>query len=143
LRSLASLPGVIRSFEGPELSEEELAAALAAAAGPCAVVMDDAELLTGCEAAGELGAIIARGGERSAALVFAGDPEALASGFGGWHVDARRARRGCLTAPQTLPEGELIGARLSHAHLGHPVRPGRVLLNDGDGTLITVAVPAG
>jgi DNA segregation ATPase FtsK/SpoIIIE-like protein len=24
--------------------------------------------------------------------------------------DARRARRGCLTAPQTLPEGDLIGA---------------------------------
>jgi len=143
LRSLASLPGVTRSFEGPELGEEEFAAALAAAAGPCVVVMDDAELLTGCEAAGELGTIIARGGERSLGLVFAGDPEALASGFGGWHVDARRARRGCLTAPQTLPEGELIGARLSHAHLGHPVRPGRALLNAGDGTLITVAVPAG
>ena len=73
----------------------------------------------------------------------AGDPDTLASGFGGWQADARRARRGCLTAPQTLPEGDLIGARLSHAHLGHPVRPGRALLNPGNGTLITVTVPTG
>ncbi len=55
---------------------------------------------------------------------------------------ARRARRGCLTAPQSLPEGDLIGARLTHAHIGHPARPGRALLNTGDGNLITVTVPA-
>ena len=45
--------------------------------------------------------------------------------------------------PQTLPEGDLIGARLSHAHLGHLVRPGRALLNPGNGTLTTVTVPTG
>lgn len=43
----------------------------------------------------------------------------------------------------SLPEGELIGARLAHAHIGHPVRPGRALLNTGDGTVITVTVPSG
>jgi len=73
----------------------------------------------------------------------AGDPDTLASGFGGWLADARRARRGCLTAPQTLPEGDLIGARLPHDRTGRPARPGRALLNTGDGTLITIAVPSG
>ena len=106
------------------------------------MVIDDADLLLGCEAGGELSKIVTRGTGRPLALVLAGDPDALASGFGGWHADARRARRGCLTAPQTLPEGDLIGARLTRAHLGHPPRPGRALLNAGDGALITITVPA-
>jgi DNA segregation ATPase FtsK/SpoIIIE, S-DNA-T family len=143
LRSLASVPGVIRSFKEPDLGEDEFAAALAELTAPGAVVIDDAELLTDCDAAGELSKIITRGAGRSLALVLAGDPDSLASGFGGWQADARRARRGCLTAPQTLPEGELIGARLTHAHLSHPSRPGKALLNTGDGTLITIAVPSG
>ncbi len=143
LRSLASLPGVVRSFEEPSLGEEEFATALGSLTGPGVVVIDDADLMTGCEAGGGLSRIISRGAERSLALVIAGDAEALAGGFGGWHVDARRARRGCLTAPQSLPEGDLIGTRLAHAHIGHPVRPGRALLNTGDGNLITVTVPAG
>lgn len=75
--------------------------------------------------------------------MFAGDAEALATGFGGWQVDAKRARRGCLTAPQTLPDGELIGTRLTHGHIGNPVKPGRALLNCGDGNLVTVTVPTG
>jgi S-DNA-T family DNA segregation ATPase FtsK/SpoIIIE len=66
----------------------------------------------------------------------------LAAGFGGWIADARRARRGCLTAPQTIPEGDLIGVRLTRGHTGNPIRPGRALLNSGDGILRTVTVPA-
>jgi S-DNA-T family DNA segregation ATPase FtsK/SpoIIIE len=143
LRSLASLPGVTGSFTGPGLGEDDLVAAIAALTAPGVVVIDDAELLTDCDATGELSKIITRSAGRSLALVLAGDPDTLASGFGGWQADARRARRGCLTAPQSLPEGELIGARLTHAHTGHPVRAGRALLNAGDGTLITIAVPAG
>jgi hypothetical protein len=37
--------------------------------------------------------IITRAAGRSLALVLAGDPDTLASGFGGWQADARRARR--------------------------------------------------
>ena len=143
LRSLTSTPGVIRSFAGPDLGEDELTVAIAALTAPGVVVIDDAELLTDCDAAAELSKIITRGAGRSLALVLAGDPDSLASGFGGWQADARRARRGCLTAPQTLPDGELIGARLTHAHTGQPVKPGKALLNTGDGTLITIAVPIG
>ena len=143
LRSLASLPGVAAAFAQSDLGDDELAAAIASLTAPGAVVIDDADLLADCEAGGELSKIITRAGGRPLALVLAGDADTLASGFGGWQADARRARRGCLTAPQTLPEGELIGARLTHAHLGHSVRPGRALLNPGDGTLVTVTVPAG
>ena len=143
LRLLATAPGVIGSFTDPDLGEDDLTAAIASLTAPGVVVIDDAELLIDCDAAGQLSKIITQGAGRSLALVCAGDPDGLMSGFGGWQADARRARRGCLTAPQTLPEGELIGARLTHAHTGHPVRPGRALLNTGDGTLITIAVPIG
>jgi DNA segregation ATPase FtsK/SpoIIIE, S-DNA-T family len=143
LRSLAGGPGIASSFEQSDLGTDELRVALAALAGPGVVVIDDADLLTDCEAGAELSKIITRSAGRPLALVLAGDPDTLAAGFGGWQADARRARRGCLTAPQTLPEGELIGARLSHDGTGRPARPGRALLNTGDGTLITVAVPAG
>jgi len=42
-----------------------------------------------------------------------------------------------------LPEGELIGARLTHGHTGHTIRPGKALLNIGDGNLVTVTAPTG
>ena len=127
----------------PTWAPTNSASPLATLTGPGAVVIDDADMLIDCEAGPELSKIITRAAGQPLALVVAGDPDTLASGFGGWQADARRARRGCLTAPQTLPEGDLIGARLSHDRTGRPARPGRVLLNTGDGTLITVAVPAG
>jgi S-DNA-T family DNA segregation ATPase FtsK/SpoIIIE len=142
LRSLTGQPGVNSSFEQSDLGTDELAAALAALTGPGAVVIDDADLLADCEASAELSKIITRSAGRPLALVLAGDPDTLASGFSGWLADARRARRGCLTAPQTLPEGELIGVRLPHDCIGRQPRSGRALLNAGDGTLVTIAIPA-
>ena len=143
LRSLAGHPGVRRSFGQSDLGTDELAAALAALTGPGAVVIDDADLLADCEASTELSKIITRSAGRPLALLLAGDPDTLASGFSGWLADARRSRRGCLTAPQTLPEGELIGVRLPRDCTGRPPRPGRALLNTGDGALVTIAVPVG
>ena len=143
LRSLAGEPGVARSFEQSDLGIDELRAAMAAFTGPGAVVIDDADLLADCEASTELSKIITRATGRPLALVLAGDPDTLASGFGGWQADARRARRGCLTAPQTLPEGDLVGVRLPHDRVGRPPRPGRALLHTGDGTLTTIAIPVG
>jgi len=143
LRALSSSDGVLRVFTGDDLDEEEFAAVLAAAGSRCAVVIDDAEMLKNCDASGELSRIISFGADSGRALVFAGDPDGICMGFSGWQVDARRARRGCLTAPQTLPEGDLIGVRLTHGLLGQQARPGRCLLNVGDGKLITVTVPVG
>jgi len=104
LRALASSPGVTCSFEQSDIGKDELSAALTALTGPGAVVIDDADLLADCEAAGELSKIITRGGGCPLALVLAGDPDILASGIGGWLADARRARRGCLTAPRPCPK---------------------------------------
>jgi S-DNA-T family DNA segregation ATPase FtsK/SpoIIIE len=142
LRALASATGVAKSFEGSSLSEDDLSSATSSLTTPAVVVLDDAEMLIDCDAAGDLARIIARSTGQPLALVLAGDPDGLARGFGGWHIDARRARRGCLTAPQTLPEGDLIGIRLTHAHTGHPARPGKALLHLGDGALATITVPA-
>jgi S-DNA-T family DNA segregation ATPase FtsK/SpoIIIE len=141
LRALASSPGVVRLFEGSDLEEEPFAEALASVSGPAVVVMDDAEMLRDCDASGELERLISLGADSGRALVFGGDAESLGIGFGGWQVAAKRARRGCLIAPSTLPVGDLIGAQLSRSMLGQSAKPGRCLLNVGDGTLVTVTVP--
>src|SRR5579875_845277 len=143
LRELAGQPGVVRSFEGPYLEAGEFAAAVGELAGPGVVLIDDAELHRDCDASAELSKLISFGADDGHALVFAGDADNLGVGFGGWQVEAKRARRGCLIAPQTIPEGDLIGVRLAHSMVGEPPRPGRALLNTGDGTLATVTVPIG
>ena len=101
--------------------------------GPGVVIIDDAERHRDCEAEAELSKLISFGADQGHGLILGGDAEALSGGFGGWHVEARRARRGCLIAPQTLPEGDLIGVRLSHSMTGETPKPGRALLNVGDG----------
>jgi S-DNA-T family DNA segregation ATPase FtsK/SpoIIIE len=141
LRHLAGQPGVVRVFEGLDIDEEEFQSALDSAGERCVVLIDDAELVKDCDATGIFSQILSRGADSGRALVFAGDADSICVGFGGWQVDAKRARRGCLTSPQTLPEGQLIGATLTHAMTGAPTRPGRALLHLGDGTVFTVAVP--
>jgi S-DNA-T family DNA segregation ATPase FtsK/SpoIIIE len=141
LRALADAAGVVRVFDRPELGEAELVEALASFEGPGVLVIDDAELLRDCGAVGELSRLIALGGDTGRALVLGGDAESIGMGFSGWQVEAKRARRGCLTAPSTLPDGDLIGARLSRDVLGQPPRPGHCLLHTGDGKLISVSVP--
>ncbi|HEY1640787.1 MAG TPA: FtsK/SpoIIIE domain-containing protein [Streptosporangiaceae bacterium] len=143
LRALGTDPGVLRLFEGTGLDAGELKTALEQARGPAVVIIDDAEVLRDCDAADELREIISFGAERQRALVFGGNSEDLCSGFSGWQVDAKRARRGCLLSPQSISDGDLVGVRLARSALGEPVRAGRALLSTGDGSLITVAVPVG
>jgi S-DNA-T family DNA segregation ATPase FtsK/SpoIIIE len=142
LRALAGVPGVKGLFDKSELSETELTEALSAFSRPGVVLIDDAELLRDCGAAGELSRLVARGSDAGRGLVLGGDAESIGMGFSGWQVEAKRARRGCLTAPVTIPEGDLIGVRLPRDVLGQPPHPGRCLLHTGDGKLITVSVPA-
>ena len=145
LRSLASRDGVVAVLTSAEVDPDSLAAAVTSFDGTGVVLIDDAELLRDCDASGELSHLVTASGPGSRlGLVFAGDPEAgLCLGFGGWQVDAKRARRGALTAPVSLGEGDLVGARLARSMIGQPARPGRCLLNSGDGRLVTVTVPLG
>jgi S-DNA-T family DNA segregation ATPase FtsK/SpoIIIE len=140
LRGLDGRAGVTL-LTGSDLTADELTTALAAVTGPAAVIIDDAEGLRDCGAGDQLKTLVAYGGDQSRALVFGGNAEDLCSGFSGWQVDARKARRGCLLSPQQITDGDLIGLRLPRSLIGEPVRPGRALLNTGDGTLRTVAVP--
>ena len=141
-RALAGVPGVLGLFDRPELGAAELAAALESFCRPGVVLIDDAELLRDCGAAEELSRLITLGRDAGRALVLGGDADKIGVGFNGWQVDAKRARRGCLTAPSTIPDGDLIGVRLSRDVIGQPPRLGRCLLHTGDGKLITVSVPA-
>jgi S-DNA-T family DNA segregation ATPase FtsK/SpoIIIE len=141
LRALDGRPGVAAVFTGSDLTAEELTTALSRLAGPAVVMIDDAEGVRDCGASDELRTLVAYGGDQGRALIFGGNAEDLCSGFGGWQVEARKARRGCLLSPQQITDGDLIGLRLPRSLIGEPVRPGRALLNTGDGTLRTVAVP--
>jgi DNA segregation ATPase FtsK/SpoIIIE, S-DNA-T family len=142
LRALTGMPGVVGMFDQPEFGEAEFVDAIASFNRPGVVLIDDAELLRDCGAASELSRLIALGSDAGRALILGGDAERIGVGFSGWQVEAKRARRGCLTAPATIPEGDLIGVRLPRDVLGQPPRPGRCLLNTGDGQLMTVSVPA-
>jgi S-DNA-T family DNA segregation ATPase FtsK/SpoIIIE len=75
--------------------------------------------------------------------VIAGDAESVCGGFSGWQVELKKARRGLVLAPQSITDGDLIGARLPRSVIGQPVHPGRGVLHLGDGELITIQVPVG
>jgi DNA segregation ATPase FtsK/SpoIIIE, S-DNA-T family len=142
LRELAGAPGVLRTFTDSDIPADELSKALEEAEGsPLVVLVDDAELLKECEAKDVLKEIIARGTDHGRAVVIAGGEEDICSGFSGWQVDAKKARRGVLLSPQQTMSGDLIGTRLSRSSVGGQVTPGRALLHLGDGEPKTVTVP--
>jgi len=105
------------------------------------VLIDDAEMLKEAPAGPVFKEIVNFGGDRHQALVLAGSAEDLNSGFSGWHVDARKARRGALLSPQSPMDGDLIGVRIARSAVGGQVQPGRALLHLGDGEVRTIQVP--
>ena len=142
LRKMAGERGVLAVFENSDLSEEDMRAALDSAGGhPVCVLMDDAEMMKEAPAGPVFRDIINLGGDRGQALVIAGGAEELNTGFSGWHVDARRGRRGALLSPQSPMDGDLIGVRIARSQVGGQIQPGRALLHLGDGELRTVQVP--
>ncbi|MEY9925952.1 S-DNA-T family DNA segregation ATPase FtsK/SpoIIIE [Catenulispora sp. GP43] len=143
LRKMAGERGVLAVFENSDLGEDELRTALDSAGGhPVCVLIDDAEMLKEAPAGTLLREVINQGGDRAQALVVAGSAEDLNTGFSGWHVDARRGRRGALLSPQSPMDGDLIGVRISRGQVGGQIQPGRALLHLGDGEVRTVQVPA-
>jgi S-DNA-T family DNA segregation ATPase FtsK/SpoIIIE len=137
LTGLAGRDGMVAV--GADVAPEVLRDAIAEG-GLLAVLVDDAELLRDSAASAELSDIVRRT-YPSVAVVAAGDPDGLGTGFSGWQVEARRARRGLLLSPQNLGDADLIGVRLPRTSIGNPIEPGRGLLHLGDGQLLTVQVP--
>jgi S-DNA-T family DNA segregation ATPase FtsK/SpoIIIE len=140
LRELAGTDGVAAVLTGSDLDPALVKEALLDG-GPLVLVIDDAELLRDCSAGPTLAAILRRELGERVGIVLAGDPDAICSGFSGWQVEARKARRGLLLSPQNLIEGELIGVHVPRAMIGRPVEPGRGLLHLGNGRPLAVQVP--
>ncbi|MFJ4440166.1 FtsK/SpoIIIE domain-containing protein [Streptomyces sp. NPDC088923] len=128
-------------FTGPDLKAADLESALAHAEGPTAVLVDDAEVLTDCDASPVLSRLLREGSTLGRALVLAGDEDEICAGFSGWQPEARTARRGLLLSPRSTAAGDLVGLRLTRPETGGPVIPGRGLLHTGDGEAVRVTVP--
>ncbi|MFJ5039750.1 FtsK/SpoIIIE domain-containing protein [Streptomyces parvulus] len=143
MRQLDGADGVLKVFTGDDIDEDEFEELIdqASLEEPIAVLVDDGEILEDCDAESQMKKIVSRGAERGLALVIAGDEEDVCSGFSGWQVDAKKARRGILLSPQESSSGDLIGLRVSRAMVGGPVAPGKGMLHLGDGELRTVVVP--
>ncbi|CAL9523393.1 FtsK/SpoIIIE domain-containing protein [Streptomyces sp. enrichment culture] len=145
LRQLDGTDGVLKVFTGDDIDEDDFEELIDDAEPstqePVAVLIDDAEILEDADAASQFKKIVSRGAERGLALVIAGDEEDVCSGFSGWQVDAKKARRGILLSPQETSSGDLIGLRLSRSLVGGQVAPGKGMLHLGDGELRTVVVP--
>src|SRR5205085_8486028 len=78
---------------------------------------------------------------RRRAVLIAGEVSSVAAGFSGWQVEVKKNRRGALLSPPSLGAGDLVGVRLSRAHLAERVVPGAARVHLGDGTLLAVQVP--
>ncbi|MFF3460901.1 FtsK/SpoIIIE domain-containing protein [Streptomyces sp. NPDC002619] len=143
LRRLDGTEGVLKVFTGDDIDEDEFEEVIDSASleEPIAVLVDDGEILEDLDAASHMKRIVSRGAERGLALVIAGDEEDVCSGFSGWQVDAKKARRGILLSPQESSSGDLIGVRLSRSMVGGQIAPGKGMLHLGDGELRTVVVP--
>ncbi|WP_436737384.1 FtsK/SpoIIIE domain-containing protein [Streptomyces sp. BBFR102] len=145
LRELEGHDQVLKVFTGDDIDEDEFEELIDEAEPtpetPVVVVVDDGEVLEDCDAEGQFKKLIQRGSERGLALVIAGDEEDVCSGFSGWQVDAKKARRGILLSPQDSSSGDLIGVRISRGQTGGQVAPGKGMLHLGNGELATVTTP--
>ncbi len=108
---------------------------------PLVVVIDDGEMLRDSPAGESLREVMRQPGRQASGLILGGHVEGLCAGIGGWQVEAKKARQGVLLSPQNLPDGELIGAKLTRGQLSSTPTPGRGLLHLGDGDVIQVAIP--
>jgi S-DNA-T family DNA segregation ATPase FtsK/SpoIIIE len=105
------------------------------------LLVDDAEALKESPAEPVFRSVMDSDRGRSVGLVVAGDVEGVASGFRGWQVDAKKARRGMLLAPLSTVDGDLIGTKLAKSLVTQDRVVGRALLNDADQVLRLVQVP--
>jgi len=141
LTDLAGRPGVRGIVAGDSPTEEDFATLLDPGDGPVALLVDDAEAWRDLTCRDWLRQLIRTASGRRRAIVIAGEISSVAMGFSGWQVEVKKNRRGALLSPPTLGAGDLVGVRLSRAHLAERVVPGSARVHLGDGTLQTVQIP--
>ncbi|MBS2961552.1 cell division protein FtsK [Actinocrinis puniceicyclus] len=143
LRRLAAHPrarvltSVLATPEDARAALEELGG------GPAVVLLDDADLMAQMPPLEPfLRELIATGRDRGLALACAGTSETFVSALIGWIGEARRSRQGVLLSPQSVAEGDLVGARIPVSLLRKPIRPGRAYTADPvTGGLAAIALP--
>ncbi|HEY4225152.1 MAG TPA: FtsK/SpoIIIE domain-containing protein [Pseudolysinimonas sp.] len=140
LRALEGTSGVAAVLTGSELTEAELAP-LFDGATKRVLIVDDGELLRDVAAKDWLKDLVRGARDRGVGIVLGGDSSQVAGGFSGWQVEIRKNRSGILLSPQSISDGELVGARLSRSSLSTGVQPGRGLANLGDGELTLLQLP--
>ncbi|QKW08462.1 cell division protein FtsK [Streptomyces sp. NA04227] len=143
LRELEGHEQVLKVFVEDDIDEDDFEEVIGSASleEPIVVLVDDGEILEDCDAESHFKRIVQRGADTGLALIIAGDEEDVCSGFSGWQVDAKKARRGILLSPQDTSAGDLIGIRTNRGMVGGQITPGRGLLHLGDGEHFTVTTP--
>jgi len=141
LSDLTGRTGVRGFVTGENPTEEEFAALVDPGDGPVALLIDDAEAWRDVPCRDWLRQLVRGASGRRRAVVIAGEVSSVAMGFTGWQVEIKKNRRGALLSPPTLSAGDLVGVRLSRAHLAERVVPGVARVHLGDGTLQTVQIP--
>lgn len=140
LRTLGSHPGV-RLITATEPTVEEFTEALESGAGPRVVMVDDADLFVLPDIDQNLRSLAQSGRDHGIGIVVSATGETM-TGAMGWLSALKRHRKGVLLGPQSILEGDFIGARLAHAHLRGGRKPGRGLTVDQrTGELINVQIP--
>jgi S-DNA-T family DNA segregation ATPase FtsK/SpoIIIE len=141
LRELAGRPGVRGVISSDNPKDAEFAELVDPGDGPVALLIDDAESWKDVPARDWLRQLIRQASGTRRAVVIAGEISSVAMGFSGWQVEIKKNRRGALLSPPTISAGDLVGVRLTRAHLAERVVPGAAKVHLGDGTLQSVQIP--
>jgi len=142
LRRLAAHPRA-RVLTSPLATADDARSAVEELGAPCVVLLDDADLMAQMPAMEPfLREVISTGRDRGLGLGYAGTSETLVTAMIGWIGEARRSRQGVLLNPQSVAEGDLVGARLPISLLRRPIRLGRAHVADPvTGGVSAIAIP--
>ncbi len=129
LHALSAHDGVTGCLDA-SASDDDIRLALSSASAavrPSVIVVDDAERLTDTTLGAALEHELRAPAGTGALVLAAGNSEDLQSTYRGFTLELRRSRCGLLLNPQSVLDGELVGARLPR-HLNGSRQPGRALL---------------
>jgi DNA segregation ATPase FtsK/SpoIIIE, S-DNA-T family len=127
VRDLAGMPGVLDVLTG-DPADITAQIADAAATGPLALVIDDAELISDFTLTETLAQFARDAQDNGSVLIAAATTEdVLTNRYRGWLAAARRSRSGLLLAPTSHVDGEVFDLRLPRS-VGSSWPPGRGLL---------------
>ncbi|MFC4068772.1 FtsK/SpoIIIE domain-containing protein [Actinoplanes subglobosus] len=141
LRDLAGRPGVRGVITDENPRDPDFADLMEPGDGPVVLLIDDAESWRDMLARDYVRQLIRQASGTNRAVVIAGEISSVAMGFSGWQVEVKKNRRGILLSPPTLSAGDLVGVRLSRAHLAERVVAGAAKAHLGDGSLQNLQIP--